>query len=82
MTKTNHDKIKRLFKLVDLHAEFDTLVDFKLVDQWCELREEHGLAKTLNLIREYVKQTSQSPIQHQTPQTNQPNQNRTPMQRM
>ena len=32
------------------------LVNFKLVDHWCSLREEFGLAKLLLLIQKYANE--------------------------
>ena len=77
MTPYQTAQIKRLFKLADLAQEFDVLIDFKLVDQWCKLREQHGLAKTLLLIQEYAIQNflCQGKIESSTSETQHPNQN-------
>jgi hypothetical protein len=73
MNPSTQQQIKRLFKLVEIAQELGDLVDLKLIDQWCAIREEHGLATTLNLIQEYVNENrSQTKI----PQT--PNQNQNP----
>jgi hypothetical protein len=54
---TAQEQIKRLFKLVELSHELGDLVDLKLIDQWNTIREEYGLAQTLTLIKQYVKDT-------------------------
>lgn len=54
LTQVDNDKIKHLLKLADVCQEFE-FVELKLTDAWCALREEHGLAKLLLLIQEYVK---------------------------
>lgn len=71
MTQNQQDQLKRLLKLAELSQEFEHL-DIKLVDQWCSLREELGLAKLLLLIETYVKSKNQ--VVTSTSQTTNPNQ--------
>jgi hypothetical protein len=72
MTANEQQQIKKLFNLANIALEFEDLVNMKLVDHWCTIREEHGLAKTLLLIQEYANQNA---IKVETPQTTVTNQN-------
>jgi hypothetical protein len=54
MTQKQQEQIRRLLKLADISQEFEH-IELKLSDLWCEIREEHGLAKTILMIEEYVK---------------------------
>jgi hypothetical protein len=74
MNASTQQQIKRLFRLVEISQELGDLVDLKLVDQWCLIREEHGLALTLQLIKEYATETA---TPSQPSQTTNPNQNQT-----
>lgn len=65
MTSNQNHKIRQLLKLAELSQEFEH-IDFKTVDAFNELREEHGLSKTLLLIKTYVK-TNRSNIQSTDP---------------
>lgn len=63
MNSNTQQQIKRLFKLVELSHELGDLVNFKLIDQWNSIREEHGLAQTLTLIQQYVNENpTQTPV--------------------
>lgn len=79
MTQTDTDRIQRLLKLADIAQEFE-FVDLKLVNHFSYLREEYGLAKLLLLIKEHA--TTKSEVRAQTSETQNSNQNLTPLQRM
>lgn len=77
MTTKQHDDIKRLFKLATISQEFE-FVDIKLIDHWCTLREEHGLAALLLLIQEY----GQAQTGTQTLEVTNPNQDSSVVQQL
>jgi len=51
---TTPERLQKLLNLAEVSQELDT-VDLKLVDHWCELREEYGLAMLLLMLRDHVK---------------------------
>lgn len=63
-----HPEIQKLLNLADITQEFEH-VNLKLVDHWCALREEHGLAKLLLLIQEHVTTKNLTPAQTPEPET-------------
>lgn len=54
MTNTQLSQFDRLFELAKYAQEFDE-IDLKFVCFWESLREDHGLAKLLELVREYCQ---------------------------
>jgi hypothetical protein len=71
MSPNERQQIKKLFHLAHVADEFGDLVNMKLVDHWCTLREEHGLAKTLMLIQEYANENATQTKTLKTTITNQ-----------
>jgi len=71
---TTSERIHKLLKLAEDSQEFEH-INIKLVDHWCEMREEYGLAKLLLLIQDYVTtKTNKTNVQLPTSQADKPNQ--------
>lgn len=75
MTSNQNRQIQRLLKLAELTQEFES-VDLQLVNHFCELREQYGLAKLLLQIEDHVRnrpnqQNQPHPQPHQTSNSNQ-----------
>lgn len=79
-TMTTSERIHKLLKLADISQEFEH-VNVDLVDHWCSMREEFGLAKLLLLIQDYVTtKTRNTNIQLPTSEADQSHKNALGMQ--
>lgn len=57
MTEPDRQQLRKLFELVDIHKEIGgstEALDDKLADHWFNFRENHGLAISLDLVRQYA----------------------------
>lgn len=54
LSKTEHHQLQKLFLLAD-EALGENFIHIKFVTFWETLREDHGLAKLLLMVEEYVR---------------------------